>query len=164
LLQATPSSATATPKRPPARSALLRPVEPGSASRDCASATRNRSHGGRLLRELLRVVRGCQNRLAPRDGLELSGNGGRRGSPAGHRGALRLPAALPYDDEIEIRTQATLLSPIRIRFDYEVLRDGTVLTTGHTVHAALTSKAGPVACRAVSSSCCDESPSQSFDV
>jgi len=42
-----------------------------------------------------------------------------------------------YDDEIEIRTRATLLSPVRIRFDYEVLRDGTVLTTGHTIHAAV---------------------------
>ena len=42
-----------------------------------------------------------------------------------------------YDDELEVRTRATLLSPIRIRFDYEVARDGTVLTTGHTVHAAV---------------------------
>ena len=42
-----------------------------------------------------------------------------------------------YDDEIEIRTQATLVSPVRIRFDYEVLRDGSVLSTGHTVHAAV---------------------------
>jgi acyl-CoA thioester hydrolase len=42
-----------------------------------------------------------------------------------------------YDDQIEIRTRATLLSPIRIRFDYEVLRDAAVLSTGHTVHAAI---------------------------
>jgi acyl-CoA thioester hydrolase len=42
-----------------------------------------------------------------------------------------------YDDELEVRTRATLLSPIRVRFDYEVARDGTVLTTGHTVHAAV---------------------------
>ena len=27
-----------------------------------------------------------------------------------------------YDDEIEIRTRATLLTPVRIRFDYEVVR------------------------------------------
>ena len=27
-----------------------------------------------------------------------------------------------YDDEIEIRTQAKLISPVRIRFDYEVVR------------------------------------------
>ena len=42
-----------------------------------------------------------------------------------------------YDDEIEVRTRATLLSPVRIRFDYEVVRDVTVLTTGHTIHAAI---------------------------
>ena len=42
-----------------------------------------------------------------------------------------------YDDEIEIRTQARLISPVRIRFDYEVLREGTVLSSGHTVHAAV---------------------------
>src|SRR3954467_2089803 len=42
-----------------------------------------------------------------------------------------------YDDEVELRTRATLLSPIRIRFDYEVIRTGTILTTGHPVHAAI---------------------------
>jgi len=42
-----------------------------------------------------------------------------------------------YDDEIEIRTQARLISPVRIRFDYEVVRDATVLASGHTVHAAV---------------------------
>ena len=48
-----------------------------------------------------------------------------------------------YDDELEVRTRATLLSPIRVRFDYEVARDGTVLTTGHTVHAAIDVKGRP---------------------
>jgi acyl-CoA thioester hydrolase len=42
-----------------------------------------------------------------------------------------------YDDEIEIRTHARLISPVRIRFDYEVMRDGAVLSSGHTVHAAV---------------------------
>jgi len=44
-----------------------------------------------------------------------------------------------YDDEIEIRTRATLLTPVRIRFDYELVRagDDVVAATGHTVHAAL---------------------------
>jgi acyl-CoA thioester hydrolase len=44
-----------------------------------------------------------------------------------------------YDDEIEIRTTGSLVSPVRIRFDYEVLRpaDGTVLASGRTVHATL---------------------------
>jgi acyl-CoA thioester hydrolase len=48
-----------------------------------------------------------------------------------------------YDDEIDIQTRATLLSPIRIRFDYEVARDGAVLTTGHTIHAAVDTRGKP---------------------
>jgi acyl-CoA thioester hydrolase len=44
-----------------------------------------------------------------------------------------------YDDEVEIATRAALLSPVRIRFDYEVARisDGALSATGHTVHAAI---------------------------
>jgi acyl-CoA thioester hydrolase len=44
-----------------------------------------------------------------------------------------------YDDEVEIRTRAKKLSPVRVQFDYEAVRraDGVVLATGHTVHAAI---------------------------
>ena len=44
-----------------------------------------------------------------------------------------------YDDDIEIGTRATLMTPVRIRFDYEVWRQGddAPLASGHTVHAAL---------------------------
>lgn len=44
-----------------------------------------------------------------------------------------------YDDEIEVRTIGALLSAVRVRFDYQVVRpsDGTVLADGHTVHASL---------------------------
>ena len=43
-----------------------------------------------------------------------------------------------YDDDLEIRTRATLLTPVRIRFDYEIVRgDDETLVIGHTVHAAL---------------------------
>jgi acyl-CoA thioester hydrolase len=44
-----------------------------------------------------------------------------------------------YDDEIEIRTTATALTPARLRFDYQAVRtDGdTLVAEGHTVHAAL---------------------------
>ena len=43
-----------------------------------------------------------------------------------------------YDDDIEIRTQAGLVTPIRIRFDYEVVRaDQMVVASGYTVHVAL---------------------------
>ncbi len=44
-----------------------------------------------------------------------------------------------YDDELEIRTRAAPASPVRIQFDYEVVRraDGVVLALGHTVHATI---------------------------
>ena len=44
-----------------------------------------------------------------------------------------------YDDVLEIRTRATLLTAVRVRFDYEIVRtsDDVIAATGHTVHAAL---------------------------
>jgi len=50
-----------------------------------------------------------------------------------------------YDEEIEIRTRATLLTPVRIRFDYDVVRasDETISASGHTVHAALDTSGKP---------------------
>jgi acyl-CoA thioester hydrolase len=44
-----------------------------------------------------------------------------------------------YDDEIEIVTRATLLTPVRIRFDYDIVRrrDEALAAVGYTVHAAL---------------------------
>jgi len=48
-------------------------------------------------------------------------------------------ASAKYDDEIDVRTRGAIASPVRVRFDYEVIRaaDGAVLATGHTVHAVL---------------------------
>jgi acyl-CoA thioester hydrolase len=50
-----------------------------------------------------------------------------------------------YDDELDIRTSGVLLSPVRVRFDYHVLRaaDQAVLADGHTVHASLDSNGKP---------------------
>jgi acyl-CoA thioester hydrolase len=50
-----------------------------------------------------------------------------------------------YDDEIEIRTTGRLLSPVRMEFDYDMIRvhDGTVAATGKTVHAALDTNGRP---------------------
>jgi acyl-CoA thioester hydrolase len=50
-----------------------------------------------------------------------------------------------YDDDIEILTTASLISPIRIRFDYEVRRVGeeAPLATGYTAHAALDGSGRP---------------------
>lgn len=51
--------------------------------------------------------------------------------------AYRQPAR--YDDELDVRTNGMLLSPVRVRFDYAVVRaaDTAVLAEGHTVHASL---------------------------
>lgn len=44
-----------------------------------------------------------------------------------------------YDDELTIATVGTLLSPVRVAFDYDVTRgsDEGALATGRTVHAAV---------------------------
>jgi acyl-CoA thioester hydrolase len=53
--------------------------------------------------------------------------------------------AARYDDELEIRTTATLLTPVRVRFDYEVARDTepSPVAVGYTVHAALDASGRP---------------------
>jgi len=44
-----------------------------------------------------------------------------------------------YDDEVEVRSGGDLISPIRVRFTYEIVRpaDKALLAIGHTVHASL---------------------------
>ena len=44
-----------------------------------------------------------------------------------------------YDDELEVRTIGAMVSPVRIRFSYEVVRlaDAATLATGTTIHATL---------------------------
>jgi acyl-CoA thioester hydrolase len=44
-----------------------------------------------------------------------------------------------YDDELEVRTTGTMLSPVRVKFTYDVVRpvDAATLATGTTVHATL---------------------------
>ena len=51
-----------------------------------------------------------------------------------------------YDDEVEIKTRAKKLSPVRIQFDYEVTRraDAAVLAKGNTVHATVDRDGRPV--------------------
>ena len=50
-----------------------------------------------------------------------------------------------YDDEIEIRTRATALTPVRLRFDYQAVRAAgeSLVAEGHTVHAALGANGRP---------------------
>lgn len=50
-----------------------------------------------------------------------------------------------YDDELEVRTTGVLLSAVRVRFDYQIVRTGdeTTLAEGHTVHASLDDRGRP---------------------
>jgi acyl-CoA thioester hydrolase len=49
-----------------------------------------------------------------------------------------------YDDELEIRTEGRMLSPVRMEFTYQVrLADQTVAASGRTVHAALDTTGRP---------------------
>ena len=51
-----------------------------------------------------------------------------------------------YDDELQIETVARLVTPIRLAFDYRVLRpaDGQTVATGYTVHATVDRSGRPV--------------------
>ena len=51
-----------------------------------------------------------------------------------------------YDDDIDIRTRARKLSPVRVQFEYQATRraDGALLATGHTVHATIDRDGRPV--------------------
>lgn len=50
-----------------------------------------------------------------------------------------------YDDELDVRTNGRLLSPVRVEFAYEVVRvkDAVVTATGRTVHAAVNRSGRP---------------------
>ena len=47
----------------------------------------------------------------------------------------RLPAY--FDDELTLRTTLADLGKVSLRFEYELLRDGELLATGHTRHACV---------------------------
>lgn len=44
-----------------------------------------------------------------------------------------------YDDELAVKTSATLCSPVRVAFEYDITRtaDGARIANGRTVHAAI---------------------------
>ena len=50
-----------------------------------------------------------------------------------------------YDDELEIRTKGTLLSAVRMQFDYEIMRNpgGELIVSGRTLHAAVNGDGRP---------------------
>jgi len=47
-----------------------------------------------------------------------------------------------FDDELSIRTELADLSKASLRFQYEILRDGEMLATGHTRHACMNLASG----------------------
>jgi acyl-CoA thioester hydrolase len=50
-----------------------------------------------------------------------------------------------YDDEIDVRTEGRMLSPVRMEFHYQVVRrdDQTITAEGKTVHAAVDAAGKP---------------------
>jgi acyl-CoA thioester hydrolase len=50
-----------------------------------------------------------------------------------------------YDDELEIRTRARLVSPVRLAFDYHVVRrtDEAAIASGYTVHVTIDAAGRP---------------------
>jgi acyl-CoA thioester hydrolase len=50
-----------------------------------------------------------------------------------------------YDDTLDVRVRGRLLSPARVQFDYEVVRqdDAALLASGRTVHAAINTNGRP---------------------
>ena len=59
--------------------------------------------------------------------------------------ACRYHRAAHYDDDLEIRTTGTLLSPVQLAFDYDVVRaqTGETLATGRTLHAGVNPQGRP---------------------
>ena len=50
-----------------------------------------------------------------------------------------------YDENLTVHTSTNLITPVRLRFNYKIMRnsDGVVTAAGHTVHAALDSSGKP---------------------
>jgi acyl-CoA thioester hydrolase len=50
-----------------------------------------------------------------------------------------------YDDELDVRTEGRMLSPVRMEFTYQVVRraDQALAASGRTVHAALDAAGKP---------------------
>ena len=64
------------------------------------------------------------------------------------RGLVVVEALLNYrrpaffDEELTLQTELVELGKVSLRFDYEVLRDGETLVTGHTRHACVDLRTG----------------------
>ena len=47
-----------------------------------------------------------------------------------------------FDDELTLRTELAELNRASLLFEYEILRDGELLATGHTRHACMNLASG----------------------
>ncbi len=57
--------------------------------------------------------------------------------------AVKYERPAHYDDLLTVRTRLTQVRRVRLSFEYEVLRDGIRLATGHTVLAAADANGRP---------------------
>jgi acyl-CoA thioester hydrolase len=50
-----------------------------------------------------------------------------------------------YDDELDVKTTGALVSPVRVKFAYDVVRpaDDVLLATGYTIHASIDKSGRP---------------------
>jgi acyl-CoA thioester hydrolase len=50
-----------------------------------------------------------------------------------------------YDDELDVRTTGLVVSPVRLKFTYDIVRaaDDVLLATGYTVHASVDREGRP---------------------
>ena len=57
----------------------------------------------------------------------------------------RYHAGARYDDELDVRAEGRMISPVRMEFTYEVARrpDGVIAASGRTVHAAVNAAGRP---------------------
>jgi acyl-CoA thioester hydrolase len=55
---------------------------------------------------------------------------------------VRYRKAAFFDDELTLRTELAELNRASLRFEYEILRDGEELATGHTRHTCMNLASG----------------------
>jgi acyl-CoA thioester hydrolase len=57
--------------------------------------------------------------------------------------SARYHAPAKYDDLLTIRTRVVEFKGLRLRFDYEIIKDGTALAAGTTLHAFMDNRGRP---------------------
>ena len=91
----------------------------------------------------LRFIEIARTLLVEELGLPLAEMAKTQKYPVVVRTEIDYRRAAKYDDDLEVLTRATLLTPVRIRFDYQIVRGDETLVVGHTVHATLDARGRP---------------------